>query len=106
MDREEARHATRDTDDDSDSVAMDSRAVDSGAVEPGAVEPGARDAEIDTSVVDRIEEQLADVELALARIDDGTYGRCEVCNEAFSDAELEQAPAARFCRAHLPMSLA
>jgi RNA polymerase-binding transcription factor DksA len=63
------------------------------------------DSGVDTSVVDRIEEDLADVERALARLDEGTYGRCEVCGDALSDAELEHAPATRFCRAHLPMAL-
>ena len=64
------------------------------------VDPG-----VEAKAVDRIEEGLADVERALARLDEGTYGRCEVCGDALSDAELEHAPATRFCRAHLPMSL-
>ena len=64
------------------------------------VDPG-----VEASAVDRIEEGLADVERALARLDEGTYGRCEVCGDVLSDLELEHAPATRFCRAHLPMSL-
>ena len=61
---------------------------------------------VETGVIDRIEEELADVERALARLDEGTYGRCEVCDAPLADAELEAAPATRFCRAHLPLSLA
>ena len=40
---------------------------------------------------------LAEVDHALAKIDDGTYGSCEGCNQPISDARLEAQPAARFC---------
>lgn len=47
-----------------------------------------------------LREQLTDVEDALGRVDAGTYGRCERCGEAISDARLEAMPTARFCIAH------
>ncbi len=76
-------------------------------VDGADVDPGDPDmADIDTGLIDRIEAELADVERALARLDEGTYGRCEVCDTPLGDAELEAAPAARFCRAHLPLTLA
>jgi DnaK suppressor protein len=47
-----------------------------------------------------LESLLADVERALTKLDDGTYGRCEVCGEAIAPARLEAMPASRHCVAH------
>ena len=44
--------------------------------------------------------QLADVELALAKLDDGSYGTCEQCGQAIGDARLEAMPHTRFCIDH------
>ena len=48
----------------------------------------------------QLREQLDDVERALAKLDEGTYGQCEVCEAAISDARLEAMPATRFCIDH------
>jgi DnaK suppressor protein len=40
---------------------------------------------------------LTDVEGALARLDDGTYGQCEVCGKDIAAARLEAVPTARRC---------
>ncbi|MFF1822605.1 TraR/DksA family transcriptional regulator [Kribbella sp. NPDC058245] len=40
---------------------------------------------------------LADVEAALERLDDGTYGRCERCGASISPERLLARPAARTC---------
>ncbi|HLM96183.1 MAG TPA: hypothetical protein VK283_07690 [Acidimicrobiales bacterium] len=61
--------------------------------------------DIDDAVLDAIEEQLADVERALALIDEGTYGQCEACGRTIDDAVLARTPAARFCVDHLPLAL-
>jgi DnaK suppressor protein len=47
-----------------------------------------------------LQEQLDDVEHALQRLDEGSYGTCEVCGEAIADARLEAMPATRFCIEH------
>ncbi len=47
-----------------------------------------------------LREQLDDVEVALARLDDGTYGTCVVCGGPIGDARLEAMPATRFCIDH------
>jgi RNA polymerase-binding transcription factor DksA len=44
--------------------------------------------------------QLDDVEGALARIDAGTYGLCEVCSQPVAPARLEAMPATPFCIEH------
>ena len=48
------------------------------------------------------EAELDAVEHALERLDDGSYGSCEVCGTPLDDAQLAGDPTARFCSAHLP----
>jgi DnaK suppressor protein len=50
-------------------------------------------------VLDTIEGDLADVELALARLDAGTYDTCEACGAPLPDDVLMVAPTARRCAA-------
>ena len=53
--------------------------------------------ERDLSILERVEGELADVEHALRRLDDGSYGTCEACGKPIGDDRLEAMPAARFC---------
>ncbi len=53
--------------------------------------------ERDISILESLEAELTDVEHALARLDDGTYGTCEACGRPIGDERLEALPAARFC---------
>ncbi len=53
--------------------------------------------ERDLSILERVEAELTDVEHALSRIDDGTYGTCEACGRPIEEDRLEAMPAARFC---------
>lgn len=53
--------------------------------------------EKDLSIIERVEAELADVEHALRRLDDGTYGLCEACGRPIADARLDAMPAARLC---------
>ena len=53
--------------------------------------------EKDVSILDNVEEQLRDVEDALGRLDDGSYGRCEICGGDIGDERLRARPEARFC---------
>ncbi|MEY2397213.1 MAG: DnaK suppressor protein [Actinomycetota bacterium] len=52
------------------------------------------------TLANSLRESLDEVEAALAKVDDGTYGLCEVCNEPIAAARLEAMPAARHCIAH------
>ena len=49
------------------------------------------------SEVDAVDRLLDEVELAMARLDDGTYGRCEMCGELIDDVELAAGPLVREC---------
>ena len=51
--------------------------------------------EKDLSILEQLEEELAELEAALARIDDGTYGIDEVTGDAIDPARLEALPTAR-----------
>ena len=53
--------------------------------------------EKDLSILERVEAELSDVEHALSRLDDGTYGSCAACGKPIGDSRLEAMPAARFC---------
>ena len=53
--------------------------------------------ERDLSILERVQAELADVEHALQRLDDGTYGTCEACGRPIDEGRLEALPAARFC---------
>jgi len=53
--------------------------------------------EKEQSILISVEGGLADIERAFARLDAGTYGRCEICGKAISDERLEARPAARYC---------
>lgn len=45
----------------------------------------------------KLRDALAEVEAAIGRLEDGTYGRCERCGKPISSARLEAKPAARRC---------
>jgi RNA polymerase-binding transcription factor DksA len=56
--------------------------------------------EKDFSILEQVEAELADVERALRRLDEGTYGSCEACGQHIADDRLAAQPAARFCIEH------
>jgi RNA polymerase-binding transcription factor DksA len=49
------------------------------------------------ALIEQAERRLAEIDAARARIDAGTYGRCEVCGEPIPDGRLEARPVARTC---------
>lgn len=53
--------------------------------------------EKDLSILENIEAELSDIEHALRRIGDGTYGTCEACGKTISEERLEAMPATRLC---------
>jgi DnaK suppressor protein len=75
--------------DDLGVVTYDENFADSGQV---AAEQGENRA-----LVNQLAETLDEVERALAKLDEGTYGSCENCGKAIGEARLEAMPATRFC---------
>ena len=49
------------------------------------------------SLAGSLEDQLAAVQEALNRIDDGTYGLCQSCGQPIGEARLEAMPETRWC---------
>jgi RNA polymerase-binding transcription factor DksA len=55
------------------------------------------DRELDEGLAEGAQQTLEDVEAALGRIDDGTYGTCAVCGKPIGVERLRAIPWARFC---------
>jgi DnaK suppressor protein len=55
------------------------------------------DEEINASIVERAEQQLAQIDSALARLDDGQYGICLECGEDIPIERLKAIPSALYC---------
>ena len=70
---------------------------------PG-LDSGGREGALDLRRLDQAESTLADVELALARLDAGTWGTCERCGAPLGEVVLAEQPAARTCAAHAERS--
>jgi DnaK suppressor protein len=51
----------------------------------------------DISIVVNVEAELNDVDRAIRRVENGTYGSCEACGRPIGAARLEARPMARFC---------
>ena len=55
------------------------------------------DRELDEGLEEGAQQTLVDIDAALARIEAGTYGTCEVCGQAIAPERLEAIPWARLC---------
>ena len=55
------------------------------------------DREVDYSLEENSEHVLADIDAALKRIDDGTYGLCAGCGRQIAEERLEARPWATLC---------
>ncbi|HVW33073.1 MAG TPA: TraR/DksA C4-type zinc finger protein [Acidimicrobiia bacterium] len=56
--------------------------------------------EKDYSLLEQLEAELSDLDAALRKIDEGTYGICEVCGKEISADRLEAMPGTRTCIDH------
>lgn len=86
------RERVRELDTTSGELPYDDGFADSGQV---AAERGEN-----RLLYDQLRRELDDIETALSRMDDGTYGTCEVCGKPISEARLEMLPATRYCIEH------
>jgi RNA polymerase-binding protein DksA len=58
------------------------------------------DRELDYTLAEDAEQVLEQIDAALARIEAGTYGVCEVCGEPIPEERLEARPWATLCIEH------
>ena len=56
--------------------------------------------EKDFSLLEQLEAEIGDLDAALRKIDDGTYGVCEVCGKEIQPDRLEAMPGTRTCIEH------
>jgi len=52
-------------------------------------------------VTDALEIRHRQITAALAKMDEGTYGTCEISGEAIEEERLQANPSARTCKAHM-----
>jgi len=55
------------------------------------------DREVDESLEENAEELVRDIDRALAKIDEGTYGTCERCGQPIPEERLDAVPYATLC---------
>ena len=55
---------------------------------------------MDDAIAESMRDRLAAIDRALKRLDDGSYGRCDVCGTALADRDLELDPLAVRCTTH------
>jgi DnaK suppressor protein len=53
--------------------------------------------EKNVSLMEQVDDELAEIEAAVQRLERGTYGTCQACGRPIGDARLEAMPATRFC---------
>ena len=90
--REILRDKVHELDSKGDDLEYDGNFADSGQV---AAEMGEN-----RVLYDQLRRDLDDIDKALKRMDEGTYGTCEVCGKDIGDARLEIMPSTRVCIDH------
>jgi DnaK suppressor protein len=64
---------------------------------PGDVATETYDREMEMTLEETLERRLEEIESALQRVDEGTYGICEVCGKPIDPERLEALPYATKC---------
>lgn len=82
-----------------DSVSEGRAVVDLSLVDQHPADLGTEtfEREKDMSILEHVEAQLTDVDRALTRLEQGSYGTCEACGRPIDEDRLRARPAARFC---------
>ena len=81
------------------SLAEDAGELVSSSVDnhPGDLATETFDRELDYTLEENSEHVLTEIDAALRRIEDGTFGRCERCGREIDEARLEAIPYATKC---------
>lgn len=56
----------------------------------------------DVGVKHTVQQEIDEVDAALARLESGTFGTCDRCHQPIHEERLRAVPFARFCRDHQP----
>jgi len=59
------------------------------------------DFESKSSIIDVLEVRLNDINQALLKIENNTFGKCEVCNEEIEEDRITVNPSSTTCKTHL-----
>lgn len=81
---------------------LDERGGSSGFTDEGFADTAQVSAEQGESrmLASELRRELDDVELAIARLAEGTYGTCVICGAEIPDERLEAMPATKWCIEH------
>ena len=74
--------------------------MDSDSADENEVADTIEEFEENSAVLKQLEIQLLEVEAALGKIEAGTYGKCNVCEQEIPEGRLEANPAALTCMEH------
>ncbi|MBI4118017.1 MAG: TraR/DksA C4-type zinc finger protein [Parcubacteria group bacterium] len=69
--------------------------------DPSIVADALEDVEERHGLTNTLEERLKEVNAALARIEEGEYGKCDVCGKEIEEDRLLANPAAATCTTHM-----
>ena len=75
--------------------------VDVADADPNIVADRSEDWQERRGTLDALETRYNNLNRALEKIEAGTYGKCELCNESIEDVRLQVNPAARTCKTHI-----
>jgi YteA family regulatory protein len=67
---------------------------------PGDIATETFEREKDFSLLEQLEAEIEDLDAALRKIEEGTYGICEVCGREIDPERLEAIPGTRTCIEH------
>ncbi|MGY3716713.1 TraR/DksA C4-type zinc finger protein [Sutcliffiella cohnii] len=69
---------------------------------PGDLGTELYEREKDIALNEHTEKELADINHALQAMENGTYGKCEVCGKDIDEERLEAIPSTTYCKEHSP----
>ncbi len=107
--RELLKDRRKDLEESLEAARADAGLEESMGASLGEIAPNDEEADLGTemferekavSIVESIEGRIGEVEDALRRVDDGTFGRCEACEEPIKAARLKARPETRYCLDH------
>jgi RNA polymerase-binding transcription factor DksA len=85
----------------SDWEAVEGGESDVDNAEDGDVAEAIESLDNNSAILDQLEPKLNEVKLALEKIDNGSFGKCEICGNEIEDERLEVNPAAKTCKSHM-----